>query len=172
MRDSKLGIFIFIGIILVATVGFILIILLFDFGSEKNLQVIENPVKNLNDRKAVELFDEGFVLYLLYSIGAGNLHEPPLSNDLPKIGVYVDEDFYGATVKDGLISVINGDIGEEDIIIRTTAYEIVQMIRDNSYVSESFGGGGSGIELIAGKVKLASKGYYRLYTGLTGEGTE
>jgi hypothetical protein len=117
---------------------------------------------------AVERFDESFVLYLLYSLGVDKLKNPPLSSEEPKIVIYVGEDIYSGLVRDGGVGVGRGQVEGPDIIIRTTASEVVQMLRDRNYVVESFAEGKSGVVLVAGKVELGVKGYLGLYRELTG----
>ncbi len=130
---------------------------------------IVNPVSNLTDEQAVIDFDEDFVFYLLYSIKAYNLHNPPLSSNYPKMEVDVGGDIFSASVKKGLIEVESGGIAEEDVVIRTTKEEAVKMLRDRNYVTESFSEGRSGIDLIADKTTLFAKGYLKLYNEVTGK---
>lgn len=130
---------------------------------------IANPALNLTMQEAIQKFDESFVFYLLYSIKAYNLHNPPLSRDTPKIEIIVGNDAYNAAVSKGIISVNKGAINNEDIVIRTTKEEAVKMVKDKNYVTQSFDEGKSTIELIAGKTKLFAKGYLNMYTELTGK---
>ena len=55
-------------------------------------RTLENPTSNLTNEEAVLRFDESFVRYLLYSIGASRLHNPPLSKNKPKVEFYIDDD--------------------------------------------------------------------------------
>ena len=73
----------------------------------------------MTDEQAVVEFDEDFVFYLLYSIKAYNLHNPPLSSNYPKMEVDVGGDIFSASVKKGLIEVERGGIEEEDVVIRS-----------------------------------------------------
>ena len=132
-------------------------------------QILKNPVFNLTDEQAVVAFDEGFVFYLLYSIKAYNLHNPPLSSNYPKIEIDVGGEIFSATVKKGVISVSSGGILNKDIIIKTTKEEAVKMMRDKGYVTKSFNDGLSAIELIADKTTLFAKGYLNMYNELTGK---
>jgi len=137
--------------------------------SEKNSggQELVNPVKGLSDEEAIVQFNESFVFYLLASIKAYNLHAPPLSSDNPKIGMIVGEDRYNAEVIDGGIRIGRGAIDGGDIIIKTTKEEGVKMLRDRNYISKSFKDGKSEVELVAGKIKLAAKGYIKIYEELS-----
>lgn len=133
--------------------------------------ILENPASGLTAEEAVAQFNESFVLYLLYSIGANKLHNPFLSSDKPKIEIYVSDDGYNAIVDD-YIKVGKGEINGEDIRIRTSKEEAVKMMNDKQYVAKSFQEGNSSIELVASKAKLFSKGYLGLYDELTGKSAE
>jgi hypothetical protein len=132
-------------------------------------ETLINPVEGLSDKQAVLAFDESFVFYLLYSIKAYNLHNPPLSSDTPKIEIKVGDDVYNAEIKKGEIIVGKGAIEGEDIVIGTTKEEAVKMLRDRNYVTQSFNDGKSEIEMVAGKTTLFAKGYLNMYTELTGK---
>ena len=131
-----------------------------------NVKKILNPAEGLTLEEAVAKFDENFVYYLLYNIGASDLHSPPFSSAVPQIKFYINDDIYNAEIIDGQIKVNEGEIEGEDIIIRTTAEEAVKMVVDQNYVANSFSNGLSSIELIAGKLELASKGYLKIYDRL------
>jgi hypothetical protein len=132
-------------------------------------RMLINPVKNLSNSEAVEQFDEDFVLYLLYAIGANELKKSPISLKTPKIEIRVGDKIFSAEIIKGNIMVNEGGIEQEDIIIYTTTLEAVKMIRNRSYIEQSFSSGKTGIELIAGKATLAAKGYLKIYTKLTGK---
>jgi len=129
---------------------------------------IINPVLNKTVEKAVEVFNESFIYYVLVQIKAYNLHNPSLSSDTPKIEFYVDSDVYNVVVDKGAITVSEGFISGPDVRIRTTKTEAVKMVQDSTYISKSFNDGKSSFEQIAGVVTLASKGYINLYKELTG----
>lgn len=132
-------------------------------------QTLRNPAFGLTDEQAVAEFNESFVLYLLYSIKAYNLHNVPLTSNYPKIEIDVGDEIFSATVKKGVISVSLGEILNEDAVIKTTKEEAVKMLRDKSYVVKSFNDGKSGIELVADKTTLFAKGYLNMYNELTGK---
>jgi len=139
------------------------------FGLFKNPRqtiTLENPARGLTMEQAVEQFDEDFVIFLLYAIGANELHNPPFSSNRPQIQFYIGEDAYAATVEKGGIGVGKGVIDDHDIIIRTSKEEAVKMVMDSGYVIESFNSGGSSVELVAGKPELLLKGYLGLYDKL------
>ena len=171
------------GVVLWLVIGIIILVLViagiflyYIFGSfnttfieEGNERVLENPASGKSLEQAVAEFDESFVEYILYSIGANSLHNPPFSNDDPKIEFYIDEEVYSAIVEKGIIAASKGEIDKEDIVIRTTKEEAVKMIMDKEYIKESFSQEKSGLELVASKTKLATKGYLSIYEELTGE---
>ncbi len=130
---------------------------------------IKNPVLLMSDEQALAAFDESFVFYLLYSIEAYNLHNPPLSSDRPKIEVNVDDEIYNAVINKGMINVTKGEILGEDIMIKTSKAEAIIMLRDKNYIAESFESGESEIVLVADKTTLFAKGYLNMYTELTGK---
>ncbi len=78
---SKLIAFLIILCLLLIAIIFILIIILFG-GKDYSLEYKEkfasgelvNPVENLSVEQAIQKFDASFVLYILYSIKAYNLH--------------------------------------------------------------------------------------------------
>lgn len=131
--------------------------------------ILENPIRNLTDQQAQEKLNETFVTYLLYTIGADKLHEPPLSSNAPEMNLFIDELDFGAQIRQGMITVTDEPVDTEDIIIRTTRAEAVKMLRDKEYITTSFNTGASQIELVASKTELFTKGYLSLYTELTGE---
>lgn len=130
---------------------------------------ISNPVIGLSDEEAIEQFDENFVLYLMARVGAGELHNPPLSSNTPKIEFDLGGEFYYVEIRGGGIYVGEGRVEGEDMVIVTSKSEAVKMIRDAQYIGDSFRNGGSSVELVVGKPKLIAKGYYGLYKELTGK---
>lgn len=130
---------------------------------------LRNPVSDLTIEEAVNVFNESFVYYLLYEIGAYDLHNPPLSKNTPKIEMVVGEEIFSATIIKGSIYIDNGEMDEEDIVIRTSREEAVKMLKSKEYIEVSFEEGSSSIELKASKTILFSKGYLGLYQDLTGK---
>jgi len=169
---SRRWIVILVVVALLIVLGLYSYFSFFSSSAERNVVTISNPVIGLSDQKAVEQFDENFVLYLVVSIGAQDLHNPPFSSDTPKIEMSIGGDIYFAEIKDGGILVGEGGLGEKDIIITTSKEEVVKMLRDNAYIEESFEEGASDFELISGKARLLSKGYIKIYTQFTGNAVD
>lgn len=176
-KRKRLKFRISLGVFFVLVIVFSLVFFSFSFneitvpsiGARVTLGNVLTPVTGLSDEEAIDKFDESFVYYILRSLNVQNLHNPPFSSNKPKLEFYVDSEVYNAVVDKGKIKVSRGEIEGEDIIIRTTKLEGVKMIRKRSYIVESFGIGASGFEMVAGKLELASKGYLKLYTELTGK---
>ncbi len=166
-------VFFIIGIILVLLlVGVFFFYMAFggkNYDSAYSTRTIKNPAEGKTLEQAVAEFDEDFVYYLLYSVKAYNLHNPPLSADTPKMKMYIDEDVYSAEIKKGEILVNKEEIESEDAVLITTTEEAVKMVMDKERIQESFGSGKSTIELKAEKSTLFAKGYLGLYTELTGK---
>lgn len=128
---------------------------------------LANPAASLSLEEAVAQFNESFVYYLLYSIGANKLHRVPLGSEDPKLEIVVSNDIYSAVVNNGKIKVSKVAIENGDIVIKTTKEEAVKMMNDRNYIEKSFKSGNSGIELVAGKTSLFAKGYLSIYEELT-----
>ena len=140
-----------------------------DNSSTYTVRELINPVTGLSDEQAREQFDEEFVFYLLYSLEVYNLHDPPLSENHPKMLFSIDEDFYYALVDDGEIIVNRGEIDNQDLTFFTTKEEAVRMLRKRAYIEQSFQSGESSIELKVDKATLFAKGYLNMYNALTGK---
>lgn len=164
-----------ISLVVILVVGLFVFISLFKPGVDFNKSVAKasnstktvNPIANMTVEQIRDNFNETFVLYLLNSMKAYNLHNPPLSEDTPKINILIDSDSYSAEVVSSKIKVKKGEREGADIVITTTRAEAAQMVKNKSYVSQSFKNKGSSIELLAGSATLFAKGYMSLYSDLT-----
>jgi hypothetical protein len=130
-------------------------------------KILKNPVSGLSIDEAVMNFDESGIYYLLVALKTYNLHSPPLSSNNPKIEIIVDDDIYSAIIDKGVIKIFKGEIEGEDIVIYTSKVEAVKMLKNLSYVLNSFKNGLLRVELVAGEIELVSKGYLELYKTLT-----
>lgn len=130
---------------------------------------LANPAQGLTNEEAVMRFDKSFVNYLLYNIGAYELHNSPLSGETPKIKIRVSGQIYFAVIDNGVINVQEQDGSGEDIILTTTKEEAVMMMKDKAYIEKSFLDGKSSADLVADKTTLLAKGYIGLYQKLTGK---
>jgi hypothetical protein len=131
--------------------------------------ILVNPAKDLSIDEAKTQFNEDFVYYLLASIKAYNLHNPPLSSNKPKMDILVGSVEYSAIIDDGRIVVSKGAIENPDVLIKTSLDEAANMVKYPDSVKSSFESGKSEIQMIASKASLFSKGYLNLYTEITGK---
>ena len=133
---------------------------------------IENPAQGLSAEQARIGFDESYIDYMIFAIDGWKLHNPPLSKDIPKIKVIVDNETYVSEITGGQIVTEKKDIDKEDIIITTNKEEMVNAILSfeiKQYIKNSVAEGKTSIELVAGYTTLFSKGYLSLYEEITGE---
>ncbi|MCA9485354.1 MAG: hypothetical protein KC506_00755 [Nanoarchaeota archaeon] len=167
---AKITLIILISIVIILSVIVITILIVNSKNSTTSQKTtLTNPINNLTDAEAQEKLNKTFVRYLLYTIEADELHRPPLSQDTPKINIYIGNLNFGAEISKGVITVQDNPHSTSDIKIITTREEAIKMLRDASYIASSFSTGTSQIELVASKTKLFAKGYLKLYTELTGE---
>ena len=133
---------------------------------------IQNPIQGLTNEEAILQFSEEYINYLVFAIGGWKLHNPPLSDDTPKIKVIVDEEIYFSEIVNGEIKTERKEIEDEDIIIRATKQEIVNAIKSldmENYIKQSVEDGKTSLELRASYTTLFSKGYLNLYKDVTGK---
>lgn len=128
---------------------------------------LKNPVSDLSDEEAANYFSTDYIKFLLYSIEADQLHNPPLSSNTPKIQIEVEDKIYNAEIKDNAIKIEEGELAKKDMVIKTTKSEIIKILRNESYVKDSFASGLSSIEITADKSSLALKGYLGIYEKFT-----
>ncbi len=155
-------------VVIVASVFLGMLIYYFFTNSKYNQIILENPIVNLSDEEAIAFFNENYIRYLLYSIDADELRAVPLTSNNPKIEVHVNEDIFNAEVQHGSVLISHGEITGKDIVIRTNKEEVVKMLRDKKYITESFNSGLSQVELIASEKTLFAKGYLKLYDKIKG----
>lgn len=122
-------------------------------------------------QEAVINFDKSYINYMLIAIGANKLHNPPFSSNTPKIKSVVDGEVYWSEVVDGKISTYEGDIEDPDLLITTTKQVAVQAMLSydlSKYMKDAVWEGTITVEMLAGKVELATKGYLEMYNNLYG----
>lgn len=173
---------IIMGIIAILAIAYFL-----GFFSNKGEQItIENPLKNIvfaNTNQAgeidgeaviqqgIEQFNENYIIYLLVSLGTNNLHKSYTGYGPAKINLIIDDETWSAQIEKGL-SVQKSSVDDPDLIIKMskqTAVESLLSPNIQSHLKSSVNSGQVSLELVAGKVELASKGYLKMYTQLTGE---
>lgn len=159
------------------------------FGNNYSIgSTVENPLVELLSRyeqqginmsnyevveQAEKEFDLEYINYVLYSMSAYKLHNPPFSGETPKIMVILDgADIYYSEVIDSEIYTYKESVGESDISVISNKKEIINAMfaeKMSDFMSNSVRDGKTTIELIAGNIKLASKGYLQMYGDITGE---
>ena len=109
---------------------------------------------------------------LLYNIKAYALHNPPLSKNTPKIEVIIEDESFNSEIISGKVKTQRGAIDNADIRIKITKNEFLKILNSNDIkkaVQESAEKGNLDIEMLAGKLELASKGYLGVYKEVTGK---
>lgn len=174
-NKKKIKIWPFIlGIILLI---FLVVVLFFYFAtaspsSPKTENIVNNPMEGMAFQQAMAGFNEDYVNYVVFAIGGWKLHNPPLSSEIPKIKLIVDEEVYISEIKKGKVTTEKREGENEDIIITTTKNEIVNAILSENtkeYIKNSVEQGKTNLELRASYTNLFSKGYLGLYEEMTGK---
>lgn len=168
-KRGKVALILSTLLVIILISGIFLYFSLFKNPSNSKIEQLSNPIDNLSPEQAKIAFNETFVKYILFQIKAYNLHNPPLSQETPKIEFQIEEDTYHAIIKDNQITVYKEEIDSEDIIIKTDKDEAIKMINNKEYIQDSFSSGKSTIELVSSKTTLFAKGYLNLYEELTQE---
>lgn len=102
--------------------------------------------------------------YMSVKLYLYNLHNVPLTNNNPKILVYVDDAEYSIEIIDGEIYVQKGIIENPDLVIRTTLDEVSKIIDNPEYAKGSINSGKTSIDITGSKITLLLKGYSKLYS--------
>lgn len=154
-----------------------------------NQIVLENPLKNIvfvntnekgevNKEKVIEEgileFNEEYINYILIALGVGNLHKSLVYGN-PVVKFALDDEILGSELTSDGLKTTNGDIDNEDLKIMISKKQAVEALLApdiENFMKDSVRSGNTQIEIIAGKVELASKGYLGMYKKLTGEEIE
>ena len=143
--------------------------------SPKIENIVNNPIEGMAFQQALLGFNEDYVNYVVFAIGGWKLHNPPLSDEIPKIKVIVDDEIYISKVNEGKTTTEKKQADaeyHEDIIIKTTKNEIVNAILSlniKEYLQNSVEQGKTSLKLQASYTDLFSKGYLGLYKEMTGK---
>jgi len=177
-----------IGVVILVLVG----AFLFGFFTKRPAAniVIENPLKNIvfantnevgvvNKEAVVEQgvmdFNAEYINYLLVAMGVGNLHKSMIGYGNPKIEFVLDDEVWSTELTRNGFNTGQVSIDDPDLRISMSKEEAVEaLIAENAveFMKTSVYNGGTGVEMIAGKVELGSKGYLAMYNELTGEEIE
>ena len=163
--------------LILLAIGFLLILLIGIFfffvetAPSAPLKIVKNPAEGMTKEEAILEFREEYIDYLIFAIGGWKLHNPPLSEDTPKIKVTLGNETYVSEIIDTEIKTTKRNISNEDMEIATTKEVIVGiLLADNmeEYARQSVENGEISFELKTSYSKLLSKGYLQLYESLTG----
>lgn len=145
---------------------------------------IENPIADKSEEEALLYFREEYIDYLVFAIGGWKLHNPPLSDETPKVKVIADDEVFVSEIIKGEIKTEKAsefkrtgltsekEIENEDITIKTTKEEIVRSMMSSdmkNYIKSSIQEGKTNLELKASYTTLFSKGYLAIYKDITGK---
>ena len=178
-----------IGIVLAVVIVIGLILggmFMFGFFSGDKIEIVlENPLKdivfaNTNaqgqiDKEAVIKqgvleFDEDYINYILVALGVSYLHKSPLFEN-PLIEFVLGDEVWSSEVIGGMPDSEKKEIDNEDLRISISKEEAVRALLSpdiEQFMKDSVADGRTGIEMIAGKVELFSKGYLEMYGELSG----
>lgn len=168
MRKITLGLIIGIILIIILT---IIAFVYYATAVNNNKPDISNPIEE-NPNKTEIVIEESHLSFLLNEMGAYKLHNPPLSNEKPRINIIVDESSFKAEIDKGYANVEKGSFENPDIIIKTSREEVIGAITSlkiKEYMKNSVTTGKTSIKLESGYTELFSKGYLNLYQDLTGK---
>lgn len=149
--------------------------------------VIENPMKNIvlnntdssgrvNIENVIEQgvisFNVDYINYLLLALGVNGLHKSYVGYGNPIVEMDIENEVWNSEVLDGMLKTNKASIDNEDLKISLSKEEAVKALLSNNirdYMKNSVVNGNTRIEMVAGKVELASKGYLDMYKQLTGK---
>jgi hypothetical protein len=121
--------------------------------------------------KGILEFNEDYIIYLLVSLGANNLHKSYVGYGNAEVDLIIDEETWSAIISDSL-KVSRGVSGDPDLRISMSREEAVRALLSanvQDYMKNSVNNGDTKLEQISNKVELGSKGYLAMYTSITGE---
>jgi hypothetical protein len=172
-------------VILLALVGFFLWNFFSGSSGEGSPIVLENPLKSLIQanmnadgsvnrsdliEQAVAEFNADYINYLLVVLGANNLHKSYIGYGNPKIEFVVGDEFWNSEL-DGGLTTGRGESDDPDLRISISKEEAVEALLSEDvedFMKDSVASGRTGVEMVAGKIELGSKGYLEMYNELTG----
>ena len=102
--------------------------------------------------------------YMSVKLYLYNLHNIPLTDDNPRIQVYLDNSAYSIQVINGEIYVNAGILNNPDVIIRTTMDEVSKIVDNPEYAKSSIFSGKTSVQIAGSPINLLLKGYAKLYS--------
>lgn len=183
-----------VGVVLavIIVIGLILgvMFILGFFSGEKTEIVLENPLKGIvlantnefgqiNEQAVIEQgilgFNQDYINYILVALGISNLHKSIINLENPLIEFILDSEVWSSEIIRGIPNSKKQEIDNEDLRISISKQEAVRALLSSDieqFMKDSVAEGRTGIEMVAGKAELFSKGYLEMYEELSGEGGE
>ena len=178
--------FIFLVIIIILVAVYILG---FYSREEKNIVniVLENPMENIvyantnsegkvNQeeviKEAVLEFNEKYINYLIAAFGIDKLSKSPIGYGNPVLELNLDGEIWSSEIIKGAPNTIKAGNDNKDLIIILSKEEAVRALLSQDikqFLKDSVNNGDTKLEIVAGKVELASKGYLSMYKELAGD---
>ena len=156
-------------IVLILALAVVLVSIIFVlFFAPKNQPPV-NPTNLVVNKTRVGIEQ---IALLLYSIKAYELHNPPFSKNTPKIEISIENEAFNSEIINGKIKTQKGAINNKDIQIKTSKSEFLKILNSKDIKKELQNSAETGnleIEMRAGKLELASKGYLNIYKEVTGK---
>ncbi len=166
-----------ISMIIIIVILLIALVVFYYFNWNESNTTTNIPLKKLWDQTSLASLEvnESIINYILYSLEANKLHNPPLSPNTPKIEVLVDQTTFNSEIIKGRVLTKKGNSDKEDIQIYMSRQAIINFLNSSnslSVIEKSIDSGETRLELVAGYPTLFSKGYLNLYKKFTGKDLE
>lgn len=165
-----------ISALIIVMVVIIFVVVFFNFSPSNNSGGTNSFIPSWNDSTLGDIeIDENVISYVLFQLGANELHNPILSSKTPKIEVNVNDKIFNTEIKKGSIITRKGSIEEEDIRISMTRTNVIDIINSTmpiEVIISAIDEGSMGFEQVASSITLFRKGYLSLYTKFTDEEIE
>ncbi|MEK6871729.1 MAG: hypothetical protein AABX16_02395 [Nanoarchaeota archaeon] len=133
---------------------------------QKNTNAQGSVNKNKIMQEGVEEFNEEYIEYILYALGAQELYTSVVGFGTPKIILNIEGEIYNTEIISGVVHLSQNSINDPDFTLTLSKKEIVAglMAPDiKKFLVESFQLGSVKAEMLASKPELISKGYWKLY---------
>ncbi len=112
------------------------------------------------------------ITYFLNELGAYQLHNRPVSSDIPRLEVVVDGRTFGSQIIAGITTTHEQAVNDPDLRIISSKEEIFKAIRSGNvqaYAKKSLAEGKMSVEQLGSYSEFFSKGYLNMYRELTGK---
>jgi hypothetical protein len=121
-------------------------------------------IEGIEEKIDLGRLEDKSINYMSVKLYLYNLHNIPLTNNNPRIQVYLDNTPYSVEVIKGEIYIKKQEIPNPDVIIRTTMDEVAKIVDNPEYAKGSLNSGKSSVEIVADNLTLLLKGYAKIYS--------